>query len=456
MTRTCLTIILAAGEGTRMKSGRAKVLHPVAGLPLVCHVAAAADKAGADAIALVTGRDAEAVEAAVAVHHGDVQSFRQVERLGTAHAVLAAEPQIEQGYDDILVLFGDTPLLTPGSLVKARAQLADGDGVVVFGFHTENPTGYGRLVTENGELVAIREEKDASPDERAITFCNGGLMALDGRRVAPLLRRIGNRNAKGEYYLTDIVALAREAGERVVAMETEESELEGVNDRADLASVEAAWQARRRQEVMEAGVTMIDPATVFLSFDTRIGPDCVLEPNVFFGPGVSVGPGCTIHAFCHIEGATLAGHSQIGPFARLRPGTELADETKVGNFCETKNARVERGAKINHLSYIGDARVGAQANIGAGTITCNYDGALKHHTDIGAETFIGSNSSLVAPISIGDGAYVASGSVLTEDVPADALAFGRARQVVKDGRGLAIRQRNAAAKAARKAEKQPG
>ncbi|MCM2504276.1 bifunctional UDP-N-acetylglucosamine diphosphorylase/glucosamine-1-phosphate N-acetyltransferase GlmU [Aureimonas altamirensis] len=456
MSRTCLTIILAAGEGTRMKSSRAKVLHPVAGLPLVCHVAAAAEKAGADAIAVVTGRDAEAVEAAVAVHHGEVQSFRQIERLGTAHAVLAAAPEIERGYDDILVLFGDTPLLTGESLAKARGQLAAGAGVVVFGFHSKTPTGYGRLLTQDGELLAIREEKDASPKERAVTFCNGGLMAMDGRRVAPLLRDIGNGNAKGEYYLTDIVALARAAGERVVALETEESELQGVNDRADLACVEAAWQARRREEIMEAGVTMIDPATIFLSFDTRIGADCVLEPNVFFGPGVSIGPGCTIHAFCHIEGATLAGHSEIGPFARLRPGTELADKTKVGNFCETKNAKVERGAKINHLSYIGDARVGAEANIGAGTITCNYDGALKHHTDIGAETFIGSNSSLVAPITIGDGAYVASGSVVTEDVPADALAFGRARQVVKEGRGLAIRQRNAAAKAARNAARQSG
>lgn len=456
MTRTCLTIILAAGEGTRMKSSRAKVLHPVAGLPLVCHVAAAAEEAGADTIAVVTGRDAEAVEAAVAAHHGAVDSFRQVERLGTAHAVLAAAPQIERGYDDILVLFGDTPLLTPESLARARVQLAEGAGVVVFGFHAEDPTGYGRLITEDGVLVAIREEKDASQQERAITFCNGGLMALDGRRVAPLLQRIDNANAKGEYYLTDIVALARESGERVVAIETDESELQGVNDRADLASVEAAWQRRRRNRVMEAGVTMIDPATVFLSFDTQIGADCVLEPNIVFGPGVSVGPGCTIHAFCHIEGATLAGNSEIGPFARLRPGTELAEKTKVGNFCETKNAKVEHGAKINHLSYVGDARIGAEANIGAGTITCNYDGALKHHTDIGANTFIGSNSSLVAPVAIGDGAYVASGSVVTEDVPADALAFGRARQVVKEGRGLAIRQRNAAAKAARNAAKQPG
>lgn len=449
MTRSCLSIILAAGEGTRMRSGMSKVLHPVAGLPLVGHVADAAAAAGADAMAVVTGRDSEAVERFVAARFPAASFHRQIERLGTAHAVLAARDAIAQGYDDLLVLFGDTPLLTVDTLRKARALLGTGAGVVVLGFHTQRPEGYGRLIVADGQLHAIREDKDASEAERAITFCNGGVMVLDGRRVAPLLDAIGNDNAKGEYYLTDIVALARQAGHGVVALEADASELVGVNTRVELAEVEAAWQARRRRQAMLGGATMIDPSSVFLAHDTVLDADCVIEPNVVFGPGVRVGTGAVIHAFCHLEGVTIAGDCAVGPFARLRPGTQLGQGAKVGNFCETKNAEVEAGAKINHLSYIGDARVGAGANIGAGTITCNYDGALKHHTDIGSGAFVGSNSSLVAPVRIGDGAYVASGSVVTEDVPPDAMAIARGRQVNKDGYGRTVRERNAAAKAAR-------
>ncbi|KAA0970447.1 bifunctional UDP-N-acetylglucosamine diphosphorylase/glucosamine-1-phosphate N-acetyltransferase GlmU [Aureimonas fodinaquatilis] len=451
MKRTCLSIILAAGEGTRMRSARSKVLHTVAGLPLVGHAAAAAVSAGAERLALVTGRDAGDVEKAVAALHPDAKFYHQAERLGTAHAVLAAGAELDHGFDDVLVLFGDTPLLLPETLLSARAALAEGAAVAVLGFHTANPGSYGRLILQNGQLTAIREFKDASDEEKQIGFCNGGIMALAGAHAARLLRSIGNANSKGEYYLTDIVELAHAEGLRVTALEASETELLGVNTPVELAEAEARWQARRREEFMFAGVSMMDPASVFLAYDTQIAAGCRLEPNIVFGPGVSVGENTSIRAFCHIEGASIADNVEIGPFARLRPGTKLADNTKVGNFCETKNASVETGAKINHLSYIGDARIGAGANVGAGTITCNYDGVLKHFTDIGAGAFVGSNSALVAPLSIGDGAYIASGSVVTLDVPADALAIGRGQQVIKPDRGRAIRERNLAAKAAKMA-----
>ncbi len=449
MTRTCLSIVLAAGEGTRMKSSRAKVLHEVAGLPLVCHAAEAARAAGSSHIALVTGREAQAVEQAVRARSPSVSVHLQAERLGTAHAVLAARHALERGFDDVLVLFGDTPLLTAETLRRARAELANGAAVCVVGFRTKSPAGYGRLLVENGALIAIREEKDASAEERAVEFCNGGVMALQGARALALLDQIGNDNAKGEFYLTDIVEKAREAGLAVRAVEASEDELLGVNTRLELSAVEALWQERRRREMMLSGVTMIAPQSVFLSHDTVLEPDVMVEPNVVFGPGVHVAGGATIHAFSHLEGAEVGGKVSVGPFARLRPGTVLGTGSKVGNFCETKNAVIEEEAKVNHLTYIGDAHVGARANIGAGTITCNYDGALKHRTEIGEDVFVGSNSSLVAPIAIGNGAYVASGSVLTEDVPGDALAIGRGRQVTKEGRGKMIRERNAAAKRAK-------
>ncbi len=292
---------------------------------------------------------------------------------------------------------------------------------------------------------------DATPEERAITWCNSGLMAIDGRKALALLDKIGNNNAKGEYYLTDIVEIARARGGKVVVVDAPETEVAGCNNRAELAVLERLWQDRRRHELMLSGVTMIAPETVFLSYDTEIAQDAVIEPNVFFGPRVTVGAGATIHSFSHIEGARIGADAEVGPFARLRPGANLLVHAKVGNFCEVKNSEIGEGAKVNHLTYIGDAFVGSRANIGAGTITCNYDGINKHVTRIGANSFIGSNSSLVAPVSIGDGAYIASGSVITEDVPDDALALGRARQEVKPERARAIRERALAFKAAKKA-----
>jgi bifunctional UDP-N-acetylglucosamine pyrophosphorylase/glucosamine-1-phosphate N-acetyltransferase len=443
--RSCLSIILAAGEGTRMKSARPKVLHEIAGLPMVAHVARAAAAAGGADIALVVGNGAEAVEVAVRPFAAKAESFVQAERLGTAHAVLAARAAIARGYDDILVVFGDTPLVEPASLVAARRKLAEGAAVVVMGFRTPNPTGYGRLIEKNGELIAIREERDCSPEEKKIELCNGGLMAIDGRVALELLDHVGNNNAKGEYYLTDIVEIARGKGRRVVATELPLENLLGIDNRIKLAEGEAIWQRRKRHETMLSGVTLIEPDSVTFSYDTDIGQDVLIEPDVFFGKGVKVAAGAVIHAFSHIEGASIGPNAEVGPFARLRPGADLAEKAKVGNFCEVKKAKVGAGAKVNHLTYIGDAVIGPKANIGAGTITCNYDGFNKFVTEIGAGAFIGSNSALVAPVSIGDGAYVASGSVITESVPADALAFGRARQKTLPERARQLRERLASA-----------
>jgi bifunctional UDP-N-acetylglucosamine pyrophosphorylase/glucosamine-1-phosphate N-acetyltransferase len=445
--RSCLTIILAAGEGTRMKSDLPKVLHQVAGLPMVAHVAKAALAAGGGDIAVVVGRGADRVKAAVRPYAKDVETFEQTERLGTAHAVLAARAAIARGYDDVLVMFGDTPLVEAGPLEAARKLIAGGNAVAVMGFRTPTPAGYGRLLEEDGALKAIREDKDCTAEERKVTFCNGGLMAIDGKQALTLLEAVGNANAKGEYYLTDIVEIANARGMQVAATEAAYDNVLGINNRAELAEAEAIWQQRARKRAMLAGVTMVAPETVFLAHDTEIGADTILEPNVVFGPGAKIAGGVTIHAFSHIEGATVAAGAEIGPFARLRPGAELQEKSKVGNFCEVKKAVVGPGAKINHLTYVGDATIGAKANIGAGTITCNYDGYNKHLTEIGAGAFIGSNSALVAPVSIGANAYVASGSVITDNVPDDGLAFGRARQETKPGRATALRERYAAMKA---------
>ncbi|CAN7401758.1 bifunctional UDP-N-acetylglucosamine diphosphorylase/glucosamine-1-phosphate N-acetyltransferase GlmU [Pararhizobium sp. LjRoot235] len=450
MTRTCLAVILAAGESTRMKSSMSKVLHPVGGRPMIAHVVESLVDAGISSVALVVGRDADSVTSAANRSDIEISAFLQTERLGTGHAVLAAKEAIAKGYDDILVVFGDTPLITAAPLMAARQALAEGSDVVVIGFQTADPTGYGRLIVENGELQAIREQKDASEEEKRITYCNGGLMAINGDKALELLGKIGNTNVKGEYYLTDIVELVRAGGGRAIAVEAPEAELMGCNNRAELALIEAVWQKRRRHELMVSGVSMIAPETVFLAFDTEIGQDVTIEPNVVFGPGVTVESGAVIHAFSHLEGAHVSAGATVGPYARLRPGANLGRDSKVGNFCEVKKAEIGAGAKVNHLTYIGDAFVGEKTNIGAGTITCNYDGVNKHVTRIGANVFIGSNSSLVAPVSVGDGALVASGSVVTEDVPADAVAFGRARQEIKPGRAKILRERYQAEKAARK------
>jgi bifunctional UDP-N-acetylglucosamine pyrophosphorylase/glucosamine-1-phosphate N-acetyltransferase len=358
--------------------------------------------------------------------------FVQSERLGTAHAVLAARSALEGGPDDVVIAFADTPLVTYETFTALRAPLREGAVVAVLGFEAEDPHGYGRLIQTNGQLVAIREERDASGEERQVKLCNAGLMAISGRHALTLLDGIGNDNAKGEYYLTDAVELAAGAGYPVAVVLAPEAEVQGVNDRIQLAAAEGDMQTRLRRAVMTAGVTLVAPETVFLQADTSIARDVVIEPNVFFGPGVTVEPGAHIRSFCHIEGARIGPGAIIGPFARLRPGARLGEQVHIGNFVEVKNAELGPGVKANHLAYLGDASIGEGTNVGAGTITCNYDGARKHRTEIGPNAFIGTNTSLVAPVTVGAGAYIGSGSVITDDVPADAPALGRGRQVVKE------------------------
>ena len=437
--RTCQAIILAAGQGTRMKSDKPKVLHEVAGLSMVGHVTRAASESGVDLISIVIGPDMDAVHREATKAHPTVHSHIQTERLGTAHAVLAARPDLIEAKDDVLVLFGDTPLLTSETLLAVRNKLADGNDVVVLGFRPAVPDPYGRLVEKDGNLVAIREAKDCTPEELAITFCNGGIMGFSGKHVLALLDAIDDNNAQKEFYLTDAVEKANEKGLAVTALEADEEELQGVNTRQHLANVEASFQARARLTAMANGATLIAPETVFFSHDTRLGKDVVIEPNVIFAPGVTIADNVTIRAFSHLESATIAKGCVIGPYARLRPGTELEEGAKIGNFVELKKTRVEKGAKVNHLSYIGDARVGEKANIGAGTITCNYDGFDKFKTDIGKGAFIGSNTALVAPATIGDGAFIGAGSVITGSVAADDLAFTRAPAIVKSGWAASFR-----------------
>jgi len=438
--RTCLAIVLAAGEGTRMRSRLPKVLHKIGGLSLLGHVMKAASAAGTNDLAVVVGPGEKRVTAEAHKHAPKAQIFEQRERRGTADAVLSARKAIARGADDILVMFGDTPLVQAQTLSKLRAALVQGAAVAVLGFKPADPQGYGRLVMQGRELVAIREERDASPEERKIGLCNGGLMALAGRHAPAILARIGNANAKGEYYLTDAVAIARDMGLKAVAIETSEDDVRGINTKVQLAEAEAVLQQRLRLAALEAGVTMTAPDTVYLSADTKFGKDVIIEPNVVFGRGVTIEDGATIRSFSHLEGARVGKGARVGPFARLRPGAELGEDVHVGNFVEVKEATIETGAKANHLAYIGDARVGEGANVGAGTITCNYDGVSKHRTDIGKGAFIGSNSALVAPVKIGDGAYVGTGTVVTKNVPAGALAIARAKQTVKEGWAKRLRQ----------------
>ena len=444
--RTCLAIVLAAGEGTRMRSARPKVLHAIAGRSLLAHVLDAVREAGGTMTAVVVGLGADAVAAEARRIVLDAEIFVQAERRGTAHAVLAAKAAIARAPDDVLVIFGDTPLIRPQTLTRIRGALAEGAAVVVLGFRAKDPTGYGRLVLEGGELITIREELDASPAERAIKLCNGGLMAFAGPTALAILEWIGSDNRKGEYYLTDAVAIARAMGHKAAVIETEEDDVRGINTNAQLAETGAVLQQRLRQAAMEGGVTLMAPETVFLSSDTKFGREVIVEPFVVFGPGVTVEDNAVIRSFSHLERAYVGKGAMVGPYARLRPGARLQEDVHVGNFVEIKEAVMEAGAKANHLSYIGDATVGAGANIGAGTITCNYDGVAKHRTEIGKNAFIGSNSALVAPVKIGDGAYVGSGSVITHDVPAAALALARARQVVKDGWARRLRQRGSLGK----------
>jgi len=442
--RSCLAIVLAAGEGTRMRSDRPKVLHAIAGRSLLAHVLAAVRAAGGTATAVVVGPGADTVADEAARAAPGAEIFVQAERRGTAHAVLAARAALARA-DDVLVIFGDTPLIRPHTLTRMRAALAQGAAVVVLGFRPKDPSGYGRLVLDGDALVAIREELEASPAERAIGLCNGGLMAFAGRSALAILERIGNANRKNEYYLTDAIAVARAMGEKAVVIETEEDDVRGINTKAQLAETEAVLQQRLRKAAMDAGVTLVAPETVFLSSDTKLGRDVVVEPFVVFGPGVTVEDNAVIRSFSHLDSAHVGKGARVGPYARLRPGARLHEDVHIGNFVEVKEAVIEAGAKANHLSYIGDATVGAGANVGAGTITCNYDGVAKHRTEIGKDAFIGSNSALVAPVKIGDGAYVGSGSVITHDVPSDALAVARGRQAVKEGWARRLRQRKPSA-----------
>ncbi len=451
MPRTCLTIILAAGEGTRMKSSTPKVLHHIGGMPMIGHVLSTARLAGGSQNLVVVGAEAERVQREIGLIDKNCAIAIQQEQNGTADAVLAGKDWLARSFDDVLVLYGDVPMLRPDSLTKMRQHIAAGADLVVLGFDADDPQGYGRMIVENGQLQAIREHKDASAEEKEISFCNGGIMAFNGKIALATLEAVDNNNAQSEFYLTDVVEILHKAGNKVVAMPVLESELSGVNNRAQLADVEDLWQQRKRLEMMLNGVTLMAPDTVFFCHDTEIGRDSVIEPNVVFGPGVTIAEDVQIRAFSHIEGADVASAAVVGPYARLRPDARLLEGSKVGNFCEVKKAVIGKGAKVNHLSYIGDANVGTGSNIGAGTITCNYDGVNKHHTEIGDNVFVGTNSSLVAPVNLGDGAYIASGSVITKNVPADALGIGRGTHVNKDDYAIKIRSRNAAVKARKKA-----
>jgi bifunctional UDP-N-acetylglucosamine pyrophosphorylase/glucosamine-1-phosphate N-acetyltransferase len=440
--RPCLGVLLAAGEGTRMKSSLPKPLHEVAGRPMLGHALAALVEAGCTRIAVVVGPGAggEALAKAALALFPAAGIFVQQERRGTAHAVLAARAALAESADDVIVHYADTPLLSAETLRRLRAGLGEGVAVSALGFEAADPTGYGRFIEHEGRLVAIREQKDASAEERAIRRCNAGTVALAGAHALALLDEIKDDNAAREFYLTDAVEVAGRRGLAAVAHIAPEAEVMGVNDRVQLAAAEAAMQRALRETAMRAGATLVAPETVFLSYDTELGRDVTVEPHVVFGRGVKVGDDVVIHAFSHLEGATVASGASIGPFARLRPGAEIESKARVGNFVEIKAARIEAGAKVNHLSYIGDARVGAGANIGAGTITCNYDGFAKHRTDIGAGAFIGSNTALVAPVTVGDGAIVGAGSVVTKDAPADALVVARGQQTEKPGWAAVFRE----------------
>lgn len=443
-------VILAAGQGTRMKSSKHKVLHPLAGQPMLFHLLDSLDAAGIARRVVVVGAVGEQVAAAVAGR--GVEIAWQREQLGTAHAALQARATLADHDGIVLVCFGDTPLLSADTVARLAARLdaADAPAVAVLGFRPAHAGAYGRIIADDaGNIAKMVEYKDASAEERAVDLCNSGVTAVRSADLWALLDRVGNANAAGEYYLPDIVMLAIADGRGAVVIETAADEVAGINSRAELAAVEGAWQAKRRQQAMADGVTLVAPDTVFFAHDTKLGRDVTIEPNVVFGPGVTIADHVTIHAFSHLEGATVAARADVGPYARLRPGAALGEDSRVGNFVEVKNTTLGVGAKANHLTYLGDATVGANVNIGAGTITCNYDGYFKYRTVIGEGAFIGSNSALVAPVKIGDGALVAAGSVVTRDVEADALTLVRADRTDQPGWSKRFRAKQAALKAAK-------
>ncbi|MCB2095118.1 MAG: bifunctional UDP-N-acetylglucosamine diphosphorylase/glucosamine-1-phosphate N-acetyltransferase GlmU [Rhodobacteraceae bacterium] len=424
-------IILAAGQGTRMQSDLPKVLHKLAGAPLLHHAMRAGQAVEPDRTVIVVGHGGDAVRKAALAFDDSALIVTQPQQRGTGDAVARALPELAGFKGRVIVLFGDTPFITPQTLQKLAGSKAD---VTVLGFHTDaKPQRYGRLVMEDGALTRIVEFKDASPAERDIPLINSGVMACDAARLGELVSALGSENAAGEVYLTDIVGIAHARGLAVAAETCPESETLGIDSRANLADAERLFQTRARAMALQSGVTLYEPDTVYFAYDTVIGRDASIGPNVVFGPRVSIESGAEIRAFCHLEGCHISRGATVGPFARLRPGAELAENVRVGNFVEIKNAILDEGAKVGHLTYLGDAHIGENANIGAGTVTCNYDGVAKHRTEIGAGAFIGSDTMLVAPVTIGAGAMTASGSVITENVPEAALALGRARQVNKPG-----------------------
>ena len=447
--RRFAVVILAAGQGTRMRSDTHKVLHPIASRPLLLHLLDAVDGLGADKRVVVVGKGREQVEKALAGR--DVATAVQAEQKGTGHAVQQAAETLA-GYDGpVVILYGDTPFVHAETLRRMLDRLNgdDGPGVVVLASTPADPLKYGRIILGDADRIAkMVEFKDATGEEREVRLCNSGMMAVRAADLFRWLERVGNDNAAGEYYLPDIVNIAAAEGREAVVIEGDPYETAGVNSRAELAHLELEWQRRRREQALDEGATLIDPESVWFAYDTKLGRDVTVEPHVVFGPGVEIADGATIHAFSHIEGAVIGAKASIGPFARIRPGSRLADRTKVGNFVELKKAELGEGAKVNHLSYVGDAQVGSRANVGAGTITCNYDGFGKYSTVIGEGAFIGSNTSLVAPVSIGEGAIVGAGSVITRDVEADSLAIERNEQKGIAGWARRFRERMTIRKAA--------
>jgi len=425
-------IILAAGKGTRMESDLPKVLHHLAGAPMLLHVMSSSATLEPERLVIIAGHGADAVGAVARDYSETAQVVLQSEQLGTGHAVSQAKLALADCTGDVIVLYGDTPFVRPETLQALLAARKTAD-IVVLGFQAANAGRYGRLVMQGSAVSRIVEYKDASEQERAITFCNSGVICAKADVLFSLLEAVGNDNASKEYYLTDIVQLANDRNLSVAAVHCDEAETMGINSRAELAQAEASFQSRTRMEMMALGVSLTAPETVYFAYDTVLGRDSQVEPNVVFGPGVTVENGARIRAFSHLEGCHISSGAVVGPYARLRPGTELAENVRIGNFVEIKNARIEDGAKVNHLSYIGDANIGEASNIGAGTVTCNYDGVGKHHTEIGASVFIGSNTMLVAPVTVGDAAMTASGSVITKNVEPGALAIARSEQSNKPG-----------------------
>jgi len=442
-------IVLAAGQGTRMNSDLPKVLHRIGGAPMLAHAMQAGAALEPDQMVVVAGVGLAEVARAARAQDDRVVVVEQAEQLGTGHAVAQAAPALAGCRGDALVIYGDTPLIRPETLQALRAARGD-HAIVVLGFEARDPGRYGRMLTEGALLRRIVEYKDATEAERAVTLCNSGVICADAQTLLALVARLGNANAQGEYYLTDIVELAWADGMSVGYQTCPEDETMGVNTRAQLAEAEATFQARARAQALDNGVTLTAPDTVWFGFDTHIGRDAVVGPNVVFGPGVTVESGAEILPFCHLEGCHISRGARVGPFARLRPGTELAEDVHVGNFVELKNTVLDEGAKVGHLTYLGDTHVGERTNIGAGTVTCNFDGVMKHRTEIGKDAFIGSDTMLVAPVRVGNGAMTASGSVITRDVPPQALAIARARQDNRADLATRLFERLRAIKAAQK------